>query len=70
MQEGLPEKSQGNPGEPSVRLGDALGTEVWKCQLSTCQKETGESPPEQKVQLVRTNPQRAGVFHAACVSLD
>lgn len=59
--------SDSSCAELSVRLGEALEKEVWKCQLST-QKETGESPPEQK--LVKTNPQKAGVLHPACVSLD
>ena len=40
----------------SVKLGEASETMVWKCQLSTCQKVNRESPPEQKIQLVRTNP--------------
>lgn len=41
--------------ELSVRLGEALETVVWKCQLSICQKENCKSPPDQKILLVRTN---------------
>lgn len=43
-------------GELSVRLGDVSESVVWKCQLSTCQKENHERRPEEKIQFVRTNP--------------
>lgn len=33
------EGSDSSCGELSVRLGEALEAEVWKCQLSTCQKQ-------------------------------
>lgn len=52
------EDSSQNCSELSVRLEEDSETMVWKCQLSICQKtpQNCESPPEQKIQLVRTNP--------------
>lgn len=43
FQENHREGSDSGCGELCARLGEALEREVWKCQLSTCQKETGES---------------------------